>query len=59
VPAGEERASFFKDGTYAQACGLPGNKCLVLWEPMFDAIIRLSQGSRSGFVSVLSDIWLI
>jgi hypothetical protein len=38
-PAGEERHSFFKNGTYAQDRGLPGNKCLVLWETMFDTMI--------------------
>jgi hypothetical protein len=38
-PAGEEGHSFFKNGTYAQDRGLPGNKCLVLWETMFDTMI--------------------
>jgi hypothetical protein len=38
-PAGKEGYSFFKNGTYAQDRGLPGNKCLVLWETRFDTMI--------------------
>jgi hypothetical protein len=38
-PAGEEGHSFFENGTYAQDCGLPGNKCLVLWAIIFDTMI--------------------
>jgi hypothetical protein len=47
-PAGEKRVSFFKNGTYVQDCGLPGNKYLVLWAIIFDTMILEHYWFRPG-----------